>query len=193
MFLFDSRRADLLAAKQRVAYQLRRTRERKRQINERYDYGCSECGVGGRLHLHHIRALSQGGTHRLENIALLCEDCHSAAHGGRTFRYQDRDKPTTIEKKITLINRALSQRKDIRFRYQKPDGSITQRTVTPHELRKLTVAELRTLVGRNAKIEKEGTLFPAARRWELGFALQVSLLRNEESHRVGWFAIPRRD
>ena len=103
---------------------------------------------------------SSGGTNRLDNIALLCEECHKEAHGGRTFRYEDRDgtEPTTIEKKIALLSRALAQRKDIRFRYKKPDGTVTQRTVTPRQLRKLTIEELQALLGKKAKIEKEGKL-----------------------------------
>ncbi len=185
MFLFESRQSELLAAKQRLASQIRSTRdqheattakirllydlwptyppdwgERQREVNERDHYSCSQCGVGGRLHLHHIRALSQGGTNRLENIALLCEDCHSSAHGGRAFRYEKRGgtEPTTIEKKISLLNKAIAQRKNIRFRYQKPDGTITHRTVTPRQMRKLSIADLQALLGRRVKIEKEGKL-----------------------------------
>jgi 5-methylcytosine-specific restriction endonuclease McrA len=185
VFLFQSRQTEMLAAKQNLALGIHRAREeyestanrirllydiwptyppdwdeRRRLVNERDQYGCSECGVGGRLHLHHIRALSQGGTNRLDNLALLCEYCHKQAHGGRSFRYEDRDdsQPTTIERKIALLNAALAQRKDVRFRYKKRDGTITQRTVTPRQLRKLTVEELQALLGRKVKIEKEGKL-----------------------------------
>jgi 5-methylcytosine-specific restriction endonuclease McrA len=185
MFLFQSRQTEILAAKQHLASRIRWTREeyesttakirllydlwptyppdwdeRRRLVSERDHYSCAECGVGGRLHLHHIRPLSQGGTNRLDNIALLCEYCHKEAHGGRIFRYEDRDgaEPTAIEKKIALLNRALAQQKDIRFRYKKPDGTTTQRTVTPRQLRKLTIEELQALLGKKVKIEKEGKL-----------------------------------
>jgi hypothetical protein len=184
-FLFEFRKAEFHAAQQRLASQIRSTREEReitvvalrllydvwptyppdwgewqRQVNERDHYSCSECGVGGKLHLHHIRALSQGGSNKLDNIALLCEDCHSATHGGRAFRYEKRDgrEPSTIERKIHLLNTAIAQRKNIHFRYQKPDGTITNRTVTPREMRKLSIAELHALLGRRVKIGKEGKL-----------------------------------
>jgi WYL domain/HNH endonuclease len=111
------------------------------------------------LHLHHIRPLSQGGTNRLD-IALLCEYCHKEAHGGRAFLYEDRNgaEPTTIEKKISVLSEALAQRKDVHFRYKKPDGTVTRRRVTPRHLRKLTIQELQALLRRKVKIEKEGKL-----------------------------------
>jgi hypothetical protein len=182
---FASRQAELLATKNRIIAQIHSAREdhvtavtkltrlydlwpsyppdweeRRRQVSARDHYSCSQCGVSGRLHLHHIRALSQGGTNKLDNIALLCENCHSAAHGGREFRYEKRnvEELTTIEKKIAILNEAISQRRNVHFRYKKPDGTITSRTVTPREMRKLSVSELRALLGRPANIEKEGTL-----------------------------------
>ena len=66
--------------------------------------------------------------------------------------------PSTIEKKIELLNKAISRRQNIRFRYKKPDGTITTLNVTPSELRKLTIPELQNLLGRKVKIEKEGKL-----------------------------------
>ena len=185
MFFFQSRQTEVLATKQHLLSRIRGARqeheskiakirsvydlwptyppdwdERRRLVSEREHYSCAECGAGGQLHLHHIRALSQGGTNRLENIALLCEHCHRAVHGDRTFRYEDRDGAalTTIEKKIELINKALAQRKDVHFRYKKPDGTTTRRTVTPRQLRKLTVQELQALLGKNIRIEREGKL-----------------------------------
>lgn len=185
IFFFQSRQIELLANKQYLASNIRKAREehealvarirllydlwptyppdwdeRRRLVSERDHYSCTECGVGGRLHLHHIRALSQGGTNRIDNIALLCEHCHGEVHGGRTFHYEDRDgtQPTTIEKKIALLNEALAQRKNVHFSYRKPDGTVTRRTVTPRALRKLSIEELQALLGRGAKIEKEGKL-----------------------------------
>jgi hypothetical protein len=136
--------------------------ERRELVRARDKYACMECGGNNRLQLHHRRAIREGGTHRIDNLILLCELCHSDAHGGRQFRYQqergDEGSPTAIQQKIALINRALAQKIDVRFRYRKPDGTITKRTVTPQELRKLTIFELRKLIGHKAKIEKEGRL-----------------------------------
>lgn len=185
MLLFQSRQAKLLAAKQHLAYRIRQTRddqetvtarirsvydlwpsyppdwhERRRLVQERDHHSCGECGVGGILHLHHIRALGHGGTNKLENIALLCASCHSAAHGGRAFHYENRgnSEPTPIERKIALLNDALAKRKNVFFHYKKPDGKVTKRTVTPRQMRKLSIIELQNLLGRKVKIEKEGKL-----------------------------------
>ncbi len=43
--------------------------------------GCCECcSQRGLLHIHHIRPLSRGGTNELENLRLLCSNCHSREH-----------------------------------------------------------------------------------------------------------------
>jgi hypothetical protein len=92
IFLFQSRQTQLLATKQYLASSIRKARqdheatvarirllydlwptyppdwdERRRLVGERNHHSCADCGVGGKLHLHHIRALSQGGTNRLDN------------------------------------------------------------------------------------------------------------------------------
>ena len=92
LFLFQSRQTEMLAAKQHLAFRIKSTREeyesnaaklrflydfwptyppdwedRRRLVGERNDYSCAECGVGGRLHMHHIRPLSQGGSNCAQN------------------------------------------------------------------------------------------------------------------------------
>lgn len=43
--------------------------------------GCCECcSQRGLLHIHHILPLSRGGTNELENLRLLCSNCHSREH-----------------------------------------------------------------------------------------------------------------
>jgi 5-methylcytosine-specific restriction endonuclease McrA len=186
MFLFESRGADFLRQKQSLTSSIRRTREeiqtttaalqklydvwltyppdweRRRELVNDRDGCCSECGVGNMLQVHHRRPIGEGGTHHIENLVLLCKFCHSDAHGGREFKDRElvNDEPsqTVIRKKVAYINQALTRRRDIQFRYRKPDGAITQRTVTPRELRKLSTSELQKLIGRNVKLEKEGRL-----------------------------------
>jgi 5-methylcytosine-specific restriction endonuclease McrA len=41
---------------------------------------CESCGQHGILHVHHIRALSRGGSNGLENLRLLCSACHGGEH-----------------------------------------------------------------------------------------------------------------
>jgi HNH endonuclease len=185
MFLFESRRQEVLNRKQNLAWQVERIREKMRNtaailyklydvwptyppdwdrrrelVGDRDDYGCLKCGVGNRLHLHHRRAISEGGTNRIDNLILLCEFCHSEEHGGRKFKDDKKpnDAETAVQRKVECIHKALVQKKDVHFRYKKPDGTITNRTVTPRQLRKLAQSELKALIGRNVPIEKEGRL-----------------------------------
>jgi len=138
--------------------------QRRVLIHYRDNSCCAECGVTSMLQLHHRRAIREGGTHRLDNLVFLCGACHSEAHGGRRLEYKgglhsvDDELPNAIEKKIAIINRALFENKDANFRYRKLDGTVTSRRVTPVELRKLSVSELQSLIGRNARIKKEGRL-----------------------------------
>jgi HNH endonuclease len=133
--------------------------EQRRQFAiQRDGKTCAKCGVDERLHLHHKRAIREGGSHRLTNLVLLCEVCHSDAHGGTTFHYQEgNDNQTSVEKRIRLISEAIALGRDVHFRYEKYDGTITRRTVTPRELRKLSNSELKSLSGRDV-IRKEGRL-----------------------------------
>jgi len=60
-------------------------RNRDRAIR-RDQYRCQYCrrhdGPFVDLHVHHIQPISNGGTHELENLATLCNDCHTTLHSG---------------------------------------------------------------------------------------------------------------
>jgi 5-methylcytosine-specific restriction endonuclease McrA len=188
MFFSESRRLNVLHHKQSLATRVQETRaeilstktallqiynvwpgyppdwdQRRLLVRNRDKSCCAECGVSNMLQLHHRRAIREGGTHHLDNLVLLCAFCHSEAHGGKELKYKGPqsvydDSPNRIERKLALINAALAEKKDVHFRYRKPDGTVTSRRVTPRELRKLTVSELQSLIGRYAKIEREGRL-----------------------------------
>lgn len=61
---------------------------RKEYVENRSQYDaalpkeCGNCGSTDDLHIHHIVPLSCGGNNRITNLARLCTDCHSKAHGG---------------------------------------------------------------------------------------------------------------
>ena len=42
---------------------------------------CAKCGGGGRLVVHHIHYRTFG-RESLEDVSVLCEDCHNVLHGG---------------------------------------------------------------------------------------------------------------
>ena len=48
---------------------------------ERDGWRCRRCGRAGRLEVHHVRKLAQGGAaYNLANLETLCGDCHLGAH-----------------------------------------------------------------------------------------------------------------
>lgn len=72
----------------------------KREVRERDDQECVVCGAEGTV-VHHIIPHGQGGTHKKENLAVLCDRHHEYAHGrGRrqadgsydTVEYDSRDE-----------------------------------------------------------------------------------------------------
>lgn len=135
---------------------------RKEAVRSRDGDRCATCGEKGIvLHLHHMRPIRHGGSHRDDNLVLLCEDCHSGSHGGKNFHYRDdaRPGPTAVEKRVARINRALATGRDLSFRYVKFNRETSKRVVTPRELRKLMPEEMRGLAdGPSVSMEREGTL-----------------------------------
>ena len=56
------------------------------KAKQRDEFLCQECGVfvghnsSVTAHVHHITPVSEGGSHKLENLVTLCADCHSETH-----------------------------------------------------------------------------------------------------------------
>ena len=52
---------------------------------------CEECQRHGRYvkaeHVHHVRPLTEGGTHDEDNLMALCKKCHSKIHAERGDRW----------------------------------------------------------------------------------------------------------
>lgn len=59
---------------------------RRKIVYRRDDYRCQKCGAKGgplgnvELHCHHVRPISEGGSHQLENLQTLCRRCHNSVH-----------------------------------------------------------------------------------------------------------------
>ncbi len=103
---------------------------------------CDNCGQCYNLHVHHIIPISKGGSHKKENLIVLCEKCHSAEHGNRVFTY-DQDgfengavSISSFEKKLKLIQKAIESESKIEFKYKKYDGEISHRKILPKRIKK---------------------------------------------------------
>lgn len=108
--------------------------DRRARVQER-DRSCVACGSGRNLQAHHITPLSRGGSNRIENLKLLCQDCHKVAHGGRGFAGDSFSDPLPFAQRVQVIEGAISAGNDIEFLYRKPtDATKKKRRVTPKEL-----------------------------------------------------------
>lgn len=92
---------------------------------------CVSCGEINSLHIHHKRQIKDGGTHKLENLEVLCEDCHSQAHGGRKFRYKNRERETAYSKHYRMLQKAIEDKQPLMLHYQKYNGEKSQRIIHP--------------------------------------------------------------
>jgi 5-methylcytosine-specific restriction endonuclease McrA len=52
----------------------------KEFINERDNYCCQKCNSDGKLNVHHIKLLCDGGTNDPKNLITLCLKCHAKEH-----------------------------------------------------------------------------------------------------------------
>lgn len=112
--------------------------ERKNQIIERDGKYCKRCGNSRNLHVHHVTPLSKGGTNEIANLQFLCEDCHSKKHGGRDFSGKFKNSETAFSKRLSSIEIAIQQRKQISFGYKKPSQKgYKKRTIKPIRLKKV--------------------------------------------------------
>ena len=51
-----------------------------RQVLERDNWRCQNCGVASELQIHHIQFRSHLGDDREENLVTLCAACHRELH-----------------------------------------------------------------------------------------------------------------
>jgi 5-methylcytosine-specific restriction endonuclease McrA len=56
----------------------------KAKVFERDNGECTVCGSEEKLHYHHIFKFSDGGTHAVHNLKLLCVSCHAEEHKGES-------------------------------------------------------------------------------------------------------------
>lgn len=99
---------------------------------------CERCHSSrGMLHVHHRQPISRGGNHKLDNLIVLCEKCHSGSHGGREFDYQDKIVESSFEKKQNVIRGAIAGQHMLHFSYTRRGGRQSIRTILPSELKNI--------------------------------------------------------
>ncbi|WP_324736392.1 HNH endonuclease signature motif containing protein [Thermococcus sp. SY098] len=64
------------------------TDSQKRAIMEAVGFKCEVCGKKlppSALHIHHITPVSEGGTNRVDNIIVVCANCHNLIHRANKY------------------------------------------------------------------------------------------------------------
>lgn len=54
--------------------------DKMKKIRQIYDNHCAQCAKIMNLEVHHLRPVCYGGTDSIDNLILLCKDCHQKIH-----------------------------------------------------------------------------------------------------------------
>lgn len=102
----------------------------KHILIERNGDCCNECGQTDiPLQVHHIIPVSKGGEDVIENMELLCYECHRKKHNHYFEELGSSNR--TIPQKFELINWAYHNEKKIEIKYVKFDGTASKRVIKP--------------------------------------------------------------
>lgn len=83
---------------------------RRKKVYKYDNYQCQECGAKGgkhgnsELHAHHIKPISEGGSHEYSNLRTLCKSCHSDVHGHAVGGSTSSDSSDEVDPIITAIS-----------------------------------------------------------------------------------------
>ena len=71
------------------------------------DGRCRKCRSYRASHVHHIIPLGRGGTNRIDNLLLLCRECHLRSHGVSEFPDEGENQENAFSRRVILINQAI--------------------------------------------------------------------------------------
>lgn len=95
--------------------------ERKAELQLLKNERCEACGATERLQGHHKVPFWQGGSNKLDNLELLCIDCHGKEHGKDFRRDGFNEAHSKLTDKEELIASAIREGRKISFMYKKWD------------------------------------------------------------------------
>jgi hypothetical protein len=121
--------------------------ERKLLVKTRSN-GCEKCGTFRRgLHAHHQVPISRGGSHRIDNLILLCERCHSKKHNNIEFSYSEESGPGAFHSRVELLRAAMREGEIVRFSYRKYGGAQSIRSMRPKNFKRMGKSKSLCVVG----------------------------------------------
>lgn len=79
---------------------------RRQKVLQRDEYECQKCSLKVDLEVDHIVPISKGGSHNIENLQVLCQECHHEKHPVQT-----------------KLRKAIDQNRRIRVKYRFNSGT----------------------------------------------------------------------
>jgi 5-methylcytosine-specific restriction endonuclease McrA len=76
------------------------------QAIKKYGEKCELCGYGLALDTHHIIPKNQGGNHKIDNLMVLCPNCHALLTRG-VFKLESRAQLKIIQHKVAELLRSF--------------------------------------------------------------------------------------
>ena len=96
----------------------------RKEVAIRFKYKCALCGwhiprcAGGGCEVHHIKEVCNGGSNEINNLILLCPNCHKMVHKGLIL-----DK--TLKSKVSKIEVTAKEQNALLFKEYKKAFSKT--------------------------------------------------------------------
>ncbi len=119
-----------------IRYQKTEAELLREQVFRKYNYQCNECGSHNMLQIHHLLEVQYGGEDNIDNMILLCENCHQKKHG-REFTYDgDRERRAVKNELFAKLQKLRNAQgnKTLLITYEKKDGSFTNRIIQPESI-----------------------------------------------------------
>lgn len=107
----------------------------QKQVHQRDEHQCVNCGSDGRLEVHHIVPVSAGGENVVSNLVTLCKPCHLAAENKR-----ERNDHTSLKNEKTYQH--LCTPAEIRRILDNVRHPLTRAIISLHSYTGIGVGEL---------------------------------------------------
>lgn len=94
---------------------------------------CEECfsDYSKILQIHHIIPISKGGSHKQDNLKVLCKSCHQSKHPFNDFNYESNQHINHFKEKVKLLNDAIKSGHKVSFHYKNWEDEKSSRVINP--------------------------------------------------------------
>ncbi len=82
------------------------------------------------LHIHHKIPISKGGSHKADNLIVLCKTCHQSKHPFNISSVSN-NNVNYFKQNLKILNKAVENGRIVSFHYRKRDGAKSSRDVKP--------------------------------------------------------------